>query len=218
MNYIDIPKQACFTLLYSPRTSLSNINQEMDKLTTNLAINIDKYILGFFKDAFQQNNNQLTLNQFVSHGLKHLKSWQRELKFRKEKIYQCLYRLFQEGDSNRKGVITWTQFNSMLIEKGLNLKSLRNQEPGNTALMKPVPVTGFTSKYGNPIQKMVSIGNKIAIFTEEGSEVDFFNPDGSPSNLKPLILSQQALTVQTSISKRAKGGLKETVKKDLVVA
>jgi len=35
--------------------------------------------------------------------------------------------------------------------------------------MKPIPVAGFTSKYGNPIQKMVSIGNKIAIFTEEGS-------------------------------------------------
>jgi len=58
----------------------------MEKLTTNLAINIDKYILGFFKDAFERNDNQLTLNEFMAQGLKHLKSWQRELKFREEKM------------------------------------------------------------------------------------------------------------------------------------
>jgi hypothetical protein len=81
-------------------------------------------------------------------------------------MQQCLSRLFSEADSGRKGVITWTQFNSMLIEKGLNLKSLRNQEPGNTALMKPVTVNGFSTKHNNPIQKMVSLGTKIAMFTE----------------------------------------------------
>ena len=62
MNFIDLPKEACYTPIYSPRTSLSRMNLEMEQLATNLAINIDKYILGFFKDAFEQNDNQLTLN------------------------------------------------------------------------------------------------------------------------------------------------------------
>ena len=57
MNFIDLPKEACYTPIYSPRTTLSKTNAEMEKLTTNLAINIDKYILGFFKDAFEENNN-----------------------------------------------------------------------------------------------------------------------------------------------------------------
>jgi len=61
--------------------------------------------------------------------------------------------------------------------------------------MKQIPVTGFSTKHNNPIQKMVSIGNKIAMFTEESNEIDFYNIDGSPSNLKPLILSQQSLMV-----------------------
>lgn len=54
----------------------------------------------------------------------------------------------------------------MLIEKGLNLKSLRNQEPGNTALMKHIPTNGFSTKHASPIEKMVYLGNKIALFTE----------------------------------------------------
>jgi hypothetical protein len=92
----------------------------------------------------------------------------------------------------------------MLIEKGLNLKSLRNQEPGNTALMKHLNTTGFTVKHATPIEKMVSLGNKIALFTEESNQIDFFNLDGSASNLKPLILNQQSLTVETSIFKQGK--------------
>lgn len=82
MNYIDLPKEACFTPIYSPRSSFSKINHEMDKLTTNLAINIDKYILGFFKDAFERNDNQLSQKEFIAQGLKHLKSWQKDLKYR----------------------------------------------------------------------------------------------------------------------------------------
>lgn len=62
-----------------------------------------------------------------------------------------MQRLFNEADNNHKGYITWNQFNSMLIEKGLNLKSLRNQEPGNTNLMKPIAIHGFTIKHNNPI-------------------------------------------------------------------
>lgn len=42
--------------------------------------------------------------------------------------------------------------------------------------------------------------------------------DGSTSNLKPLILNQQSLTVETSVFKRGKEGAKEVIKKDLVVA
>lgn len=57
MTYINLPQEASFVPIYSPRTSLSRNTSEMDKLTTNMAINIDKYILGFFKDAFEQNNN-----------------------------------------------------------------------------------------------------------------------------------------------------------------
>ena len=101
-------------------------------------------------------------------------------------------RLFQEADSNGSGVITWTQFNGMLIEKGLNLKSLRNNEPGNTALMKSVSIQTHLSKHAaSPIQKMVSIGSKIAIFLEESKEINFYNIDGSPASIKPLLLNQQ---------------------------
>ena len=94
-----------------------------------------------------------------------MKSWQRELVYREEKMYECLQRLLSEADNNHKEFITWNQFNSMLIEKGLNLKSLRNQEPGNTNLMKSIPINGFTIKHNAPIEKMISLGNKIAIFS-----------------------------------------------------
>jgi len=59
MNYIELPKEAVFTPIYSPRTALSRLNAETERLTTNLAINIDKYILGFFKDAFEAAGGQL---------------------------------------------------------------------------------------------------------------------------------------------------------------
>lgn len=61
--------------------------------------------------------------------------------------------------------------------------------------MKPVTINGFSTKHNNPIQKMVSLGTKIAMFTEESNQIDFYNVDGSATNLKPLILSQQSLTV-----------------------
>ncbi len=50
-------RNAILTPIYSPRTTLSKFNEEIEKLTTNLAINIDKYILGFFKDSFENRNN-----------------------------------------------------------------------------------------------------------------------------------------------------------------
>jgi hypothetical protein len=46
------------------------------------------------------------------------------------------------------------------------------------------------------------------MFTEESNQIDFYNVDGSLSNLKPLILSQQSLMVETSITKRNKAGSK----------
>jgi hypothetical protein len=70
--------------------------------------------------------------------------------------------------------------------------------------MKHLNTTGFAVKHATPIEKMVSLGNKIALFTEESNQIDFFNLDGSASNLKPLFLNQQSLTVETSIFKRGK--------------
>lgn len=32
--------------------------------------------------------------------------------------------------------------------------------------MKPIPHADFVTKHNSPIQKMVSVGNKIALFTE----------------------------------------------------
>jgi hypothetical protein len=61
--------------------------------------------------------------------------------------------------------------------------------------MKPVTSIGFSVKHNSPIQKMVSLGTKMAMFTEESNQIDFYNVDGSATNLKPLILSQQSLTV-----------------------
>lgn len=68
--------------MYSPRTTLSRLNEEISQLTTNLAINVDKYILGFFIDSFEAKGGELTLVEFVAVAKKNLKSWQRELKDR----------------------------------------------------------------------------------------------------------------------------------------
>lgn len=52
----------------------------------------------------------------------------------------------------------------MLIEKGLNLKSLQHQESSNTALMKVVPLASTLTHHGCPIQKIIHLKDKIAVF------------------------------------------------------
>lgn len=84
--------------------------------------------------------------------------------------------------------------------------------------MKQLTLNGTMNKHGSQVQKMVNVGNKIAVFTEESNEINFYNTDGSQSNLKTLVLSHQSLSVSTSIATRNKVGGKEIVKKDLVVA
>jgi hypothetical protein len=42
-------KQSLLTPIYSPRTTYSKFLAEIDDLTVNMVINIDKYILQLFK-------------------------------------------------------------------------------------------------------------------------------------------------------------------------
>ena len=73
-----------------------------------MAINIDKYILGFWKDSFDREGGKMGLKVFLSEGKKHLKSWQREMGDRDNKLLICLVKLFEEADNGNKGVVEWT--------------------------------------------------------------------------------------------------------------
>ena len=108
MDYIELPKEACFRPLFSPRTTLSRINREIEQLVTNLAINMDKYILGFMREDFDKNDDQMPLIDFVASAMKHMKSWQKELIFREEKMAECLRALFSEADSRNRGKVSWS--------------------------------------------------------------------------------------------------------------
>lgn len=68
--------------IYSPRTSMSNYIRELDEKKTNLAINIDKETLLLFKSEFERCSNNLSAAEFVSSGIRILKSWQKDLPYR----------------------------------------------------------------------------------------------------------------------------------------
>lgn len=57
--------------------------------------------------------------------------------------------------------------------------------------MKSVSMTGYNEKHNIPIQKMVNLGNKIALFHEESNRIDFLSTDGSRNTFKSLVLNQQ---------------------------
>jgi hypothetical protein len=88
--------------------------------------------------------------------------------------------------------------------------------------MKPISMALNFGKHQNSIQKMLMISdrNKIAIFCEESNQIDFVNLDSTSTqhHMKPLILNNQELIVETLIPKRSKEGGKYKDKKDVVVA
>lgn len=178
---------------------------------------MDKYILGFMREDFDRSDGQMGLVEFVASATRHMKSWQKELVFREEKMAECLRLLFHEADTRARGTIGWADFNGMLIEKGLNLKSLRNQEPGSNSMMRSIGVE-YARRHNNPISKMVSLGDRIAMFTEQSTTVEFLTGEGRPAGIKPIALTQQTLVVETGVFKRGKEGQKELQKKDMVVA
>lgn len=76
--------------------------------------------------------------------------------------------LYMEVDQKNINKITWEEFNSLLIEKVLNLKSLRNRDSEATTILRHSNWDYGSAKFPTPVQKMVYIKEmrKIAYFCE----------------------------------------------------
>ena len=103
---------------------------------------------------------------FIAAGKKHLVNWMKDLPDRENKINKALHMLYLEIDQKNSNKVTWEQFNSLLIEKVLNLKSLSNQNSDATTILRPANWDSGSAKFPTPIQKMVYINEikKVAYF------------------------------------------------------
>lgn len=116
--------QQNFDLLYSPRTTYSN-NQENEEIYfTDLTINFDPITIKIVKKHFKERLGILNRMEFISILKNHLLSWHPELPDRERILVKLLDRLFSEIDLNDNGTLEWAEFTNYIIH---NSNSLNNR-------------------------------------------------------------------------------------------
>lgn len=123
--------------------------------------------------------------------------------------------------------VTWEEFNNLIIEKALNLKSLQSHDSEAVSQLKHVVWSKGKYKPLTPVKKIVCINHqkKIAILCEESNKIEFLSmvPTQQYLNFKPLVLERQDLTVEKTLVKRVKNQgtravVKQNYKKKVVVS
>ena len=104
-----------FELIYSPRTTISNIKDKEEKIFNDLKIGFDPYTIKIMKKHYKEHLGKLNKETFISILKRHLLTWHPNLPNREETLIKLLSRLFDEIDLNSNGDLEWEEFVNYII-------------------------------------------------------------------------------------------------------
>jgi len=104
-----------FELIYSPRTTISNIKENEEKIFNDLKIGFDPYTIKIMKKHYKEHLGKLNKETFISILKRHLLTWHPNLPNREEVLIKLLSRLFDEIDLNSNGDLEWEEFVNYII-------------------------------------------------------------------------------------------------------
>ena len=104
-----------FELIYSPRTTISNIKDKEEKIFNDLKIGFDPYTIKIMKKHYKEHLGKLNKETFISILKRHLLTWHPNLPNREEILIKLLSRLFDEIDLNSNGDLEWEEFVNYII-------------------------------------------------------------------------------------------------------
>ena len=104
-----------FELIYSPRTTISNIKEKEERIFNDLKIGFDPYTIKIMKKHYKEHLGKLNKETFISILKRHLLTWHPNLPNREETLIKLLSRLFDEIDLNSNGDLEWEEFVNYII-------------------------------------------------------------------------------------------------------
>ena len=181
-----------YSLIYSPRTKLSLIKEEEDKLFNDLQLCFEPDTMLTIKTHFKEHLGILDKITFITIFKKHLTLWHPNLPNRNEILIKLLSRLFDEIDINSNDILEWSEFINYLTSNAkkdisynygdskryIVSKTPLNHKEKNDLYQKINSINQYDIvSYSFYIQKYKLIG----IVHENKSKIFFFN---SESHLK----------------------------------
>ena len=111
-----LSKYEKYRLIYSPRTSLSEIKEREEKLFNDLGIGLEPSTIEIMKKHFKERLGVINRVTFISIIKRHLNKWHPELCNREEILLKLLSKLFDQIDLNSNGVMEWNEFMNYIVD------------------------------------------------------------------------------------------------------
>ena len=105
-----------YRLIYSPRTSMSNMREREEKLFSDLGIGFEPGTIEIIKKHLKERLGVIDKITFISIIKCHLDKWHPELANREEILIKLLSRLFDQIDLNSNGDLEWSEFMNYIVE------------------------------------------------------------------------------------------------------
>ena len=111
-----LSKDDKYRLIYSPRTSISNMREREEKLFNDLGIGFEPATIEIMKKHFKERLGVLNKVTFISIIKRHLNKWHPDLCNREEILVKLLSRLFDQIDLNSNGDMEWNEFMNYIVD------------------------------------------------------------------------------------------------------
>ena len=111
-----LSKYEKYRLVYSPRTSISNMREREEKLFNDLGIGFEPSTIEIMKKHFKERLGVLNKVTFISIIKRHLNKWHPELCNREEMLVKLLSKLFDQIDLNSNGDMEWNEFMNYIVD------------------------------------------------------------------------------------------------------
>ena len=105
-----------YRLIYSPRTSMSNMREREEKLFSDLGIGFEPGTIEIMKKHLKERLGVIDKITFISIIKRHLDKWHPELANREEILIKLLSRLFDQIDLNSNGDLEWSEFMNYIVD------------------------------------------------------------------------------------------------------
>ena len=105
-----------YRLIYSPRTSMSNMREREEKLFSDLGIGFEPATIEIMKKHLKERLGVIDKITFISIIKRHLDKWHPELANREEILIKLLSRLFDQIDLNSNGDLEWSEFMNYIVD------------------------------------------------------------------------------------------------------
>ena len=111
-----LTKYEKYRLVYSPRTSISNMREREEKLFNDLGIGFEPATIEIMKKHFKERLGVINKVTFISIIKRHLNKWHPELCNREVMLVKLLSRLFDQIDLNSNGDMEWNEFMNYIVD------------------------------------------------------------------------------------------------------